>query len=106
MSRIKRKDALKMNVSIRFLIVVVIGLKTPFEANRFFRDLLTEKEINDIAKRLVIANLLDNGVPFSYIRKTVTNSNETIFRVNKWLNRGYGGLKNVLRKRKDSSMMQ
>lgn len=73
------------------LIEAILALKTSDEAKRFLRDLMTETEIIEFAKRLQTAELLSENVPYSIIEKKTGLSSTTIARVSKWLNNGMGG---------------
>ena len=78
------------------LIEAVLALKSPDEARRFLRDLLTEGEIEEFAKRLQTAALLSEKVPYSSIVRQTGFSSTTVARVSKWLHHGTGGYKTVL----------
>lgn len=80
------------------LIGAILSLKTKDEAMRFLRDLLTEGEINEFAKRLKTAEMLSNNIPYSVIEKETGFSSTTVARVSKWLNTGKGGYKSVINK--------
>ena len=54
-------------------------------------DLFTYKEIRDIASRLNVAILLDEGLSYNEIEKLTGASATTIARVSKCLNHGAGG---------------
>jgi TrpR-related protein YerC/YecD len=78
------------------LIEGLLALRTPEEAGRFLRDLLTESEIEDIGKRLETARLLSEGAAYPVIQKKTSFSTTTIARVSKWLQEGEGGYGLVL----------
>ena len=78
------------------LVEALCVLKTPNEIRRFLRDLLTESEITDFAKRLQTARLLSEGVPYPVIQKATGFSTTTIARVSKWLQTGEGGYRLVI----------
>ncbi len=80
------------------LIDALLSLKTNDQAMRFMRDLLTEGEIKEIAKRLKTAEMLSSKIPYSVIEKETGFSSTTVARVSKWLNKGKGGYKIVLNK--------
>ncbi len=75
------------------LINAILALKNEKEAANFLRDLLTEQEINEFAKRWKTARLLNEKVPYSQIEKATGLSSATIARVGNWLNNGKGGYK-------------
>jgi TrpR-related protein YerC/YecD len=80
------------------LVRAILGLKTPDEVTNFLRDLMTEKEIDEFGKRLQVAELLSENVPYTTIEKKTGLSSATIARVSKWLSNGMGGYKSVIRK--------
>lgn len=84
------------NKENRQLVEAILTLETTGEAKRFLRDLMTEKEIKELGKRLQAAELLAQNVPYSVIEKKTGLSSTTVARVSKWLNSGMGGYKTVI----------
>jgi TrpR-related protein YerC/YecD len=80
------------------LVQAVIALDTSDEAERFLRDLLTEGEIEEFAKRLKAARMLSTGSTYAVVEKATGFSSTTVARVSKWLNNGKGGYKTILGK--------
>ncbi|MEK7538373.1 MAG: YerC/YecD family TrpR-related protein [Patescibacteria group bacterium] len=80
------------------LIQAILILKTSKETSDFLRDILTEKEIKEIARRLQAAEMLSKNILYSEIARETGFSSTTIARVSKWLNNGKGGYKNILDK--------
>ena len=80
------------------LIQAILALKTENEAGRFLRDLMTEKEIEEFAKRLKAAEMLTEKIPYSTIEKETGLSSTTVARVAKWLNGKGGGYKIIINK--------
>lgn len=80
------------------LIQAILALKTENEAGRFLRDLMTEKEIKEFAKRLKAAEMLTEKIPYSIIEKETGLSSTTVARVAKWLNGKGGGYKTIINK--------
>ncbi len=80
------------------LIKAILCLKTADEVENFLRDLLTESEINEFAKRLKTAAMLYEGISYSKIEKETGFSSTTVARVSKWLNNGKGGYISLLKK--------
>lgn len=78
------------------LISALMLNKTAKEMRYFLRDLLTEGEIIEFAKRWETARLLDQKVPYSSIVEKTGLSSTTIARVSQWLNNGTNGYKLVL----------
>src|SRR3989338_7630463 len=80
------------------LIQAILALKTENEAGRFLRDLMTEKEIEEFAKRLKAAEMLTEKVPYSVIENETGLSSTTVARVAKWLNGKEGGYRAIISK--------
>lgn len=80
------------------LLRAILSLETKEEAKRFLRDLCTEGEIEEFAKRLKTAEMLMDNVPYSTIEKETGFSSTTVARVSKWLNSGEGGYKKIITK--------
>lgn len=74
----------------------VLSLKDEDEVRKFFDDVATIKEVLDLSSRLEVARMLSEGEVFSEISRATGASSATISRVNKCLNYGEGGYKNVL----------
>lgn len=79
-------------------IKAILALETTDEARRFLRDVMTEKEIAECAKRLRAAEMLDQGIPYTAIEQEISLSSTTVARVAKWLNGENGGYRLVLDK--------
>ena len=80
------------------LIRALMSLKTPNEARRFLRDLLTPDEIEEFSKRFQTAEMLSKKVPYSTIEKRTGLSSTTVARVAHWLHHGKGGYGLVLKR--------
>lgn len=80
------------------LIKAILELKNGKEARKFLRDLLTEKEIQEFGNRWKAAQMLWNGKPYMEIRKETGLSERTIARISKWLKRGTGGYRLILKR--------
>jgi len=78
------------------LVESILALKNEDEAESFLRDLMTEGEIEEFAKRLKAAEMLSLNIPYSTIEKETGLSSTTIARVSKWLNSGQGGYKKII----------
>ena len=78
------------------LIRALLSLKTPDEARRFLRDLLTPDEIDEFSKRFQTAEMLTKKVPYSVIEKKTGLSSTTVARVSKWLNGPEGGYRRII----------
>jgi TrpR-related protein YerC/YecD len=80
------------------LLRAILALENPAEAKRFLRDLLTEGEIDEFAKRFKAAQMLSEKMPYATIEKETGFSSRTVARVSKWLNFGEGGYAQVISK--------
>lgn len=79
-----------------------LALETVDECYAYFEDLCTIKELNDMAQRLEVAILLNQGLSYQKISEQVDVSTATIGRVSKCLNYGPGGYKTTLKKLEDN----
>ncbi len=84
------------NESIDRLYQTILDLRTTEECRRFFEDLCTIKEIQDMAQRLDTAILLDQGLSYQKIADTVGISSATISRVSRSLSYGADGYRMVI----------
>ena len=89
MNRMNSKD-------IDRLFEAILTLETIEECYKFFEDICTVKEIQDIAQRLKAASMLVNGENYTVVSRETGMSTATISRVNKCLGYGDGGYKLVL----------
>jgi len=80
------------------LYKVILQLETLEDCRKFFRDLLTEYEINEFVERWKAARMLANGVPYTQIEDETGLSTRTIARVGRWLKKGKGGYAMMLKK--------
>lgn len=80
------------------LIQAFLALKTSAEVQRFLRDLMTEGEIDEFAKRLSAAQMLSENIPYSAIEEKTGLSSTTVARVSKWLHGTEGGYRSILGK--------
>jgi len=80
------------------LIQAILALETEDQAKRFLRDLMTEKEIKEFAKRLKAAEMLTKKISYSIIEQETGLSSTTIARVAKWLKGKEGGYRTIINK--------
>jgi TrpR-related protein YerC/YecD len=78
------------------LIQAILALQNDTEAESFLRDLMTEGEITEFAKRLRAAEMLTEKVPYLVIEKETGLSSTTVARVAKWLNGEAGGYRTII----------
>lgn len=86
--------------SIERLFDVILKLETVEECYKFFEDICTVKELQDLAQRLDVALMLSEGKNYTVISSEVGASSATISRVNKCLMYGNGGYQEAIKKLK------
>ncbi len=84
-------DSKLYNEETDALFDAILSLKSKEDCYRFFEDICTIKEIRDIAQRLEVAKLLNNGETVASIAQKTGASTTTVSRVNRCLNYGAGG---------------
>lgn len=89
----------QMNALIRAILL----LETPEETLAFFEDIFTVREMQSVAQRLAVAQLLGEKATYQEIAERTGASTATISRVNHSFSYGAGGYQNVLAKMKQSS---
>ncbi len=80
------------------LVEAFLSLKSADEAQCFLRDLMTEGEIEEFAKRLQAAEMLAEGYSYTKVEEATGFSSTTVARVSKWLNSGMGGYTAMIKK--------
>lgn len=75
---------------------MVALLKSRDQVKRFFKDLLTLSEIVMISRRIQIAKMLLEGYTHEMIRTKLKVGLNNICQVEKWLNNGFGGYKEMI----------
>jgi TrpR-related protein YerC/YecD len=78
------------------LFQAILSLKSSEEAEKFFRDLCTAKEMREMDERWKIAKLLEKGLPYREIAAKLKVSTTTVSRVASWKNGGTGGYRLIL----------
>ena len=84
--------------SIEKLFEAVMLLESKEECMKFFEDVCTIKELQDISQRLDVACQLKEGKSYQEISKNTGASTTTISRVNRCLVYGNGGYREILDK--------
>ena len=79
----------------------VLKLKDKESCRKFFEDVCTFKEMQDISQRLEVAKLLSEKYNYQDVSKETGASATTISRVNKCLTYGKGGYEVALKILKD-----
>ena len=82
----------------RFLTKALLSLESEAECAAFLEDLLTRKELTDIAQRLLVAKMLSEQIVYNKIVEQTGASTATISRVNRCLIYGSGGYRLALDK--------
>ena len=100
MKEVKNKQNKWITQDADALFEAIGKLKNLDETRRFFRDLLTEKEIMEFGQRWKVARLLAKRIRYTKIAQETGMSSTTIARVHKWLKKGMGGYKIVLERLK------
>lgn len=75
-----------------------LALENVEDCYRLFEDLFTIREVQDLAQRLEVAQLLSEKATYTDIVEKTGVSTATIGRVNRALNYGAGGYQLVLKK--------
>ena len=86
------------NESTERFIKAILNLENIDECKRFFEDICTIKELQDMSQRLDVALLLNDGKSYQEVLSKTGVSTATISRVNKCLNYGSGGYKEAIDK--------
>ena len=76
----------------------ILKLETLDDCDRFFDDLCTISELRSFVQRFEVAKMLNEGITFNIIAEKTGASTATISRVNRCLQYGADGYKNVLNK--------
>ena len=75
----------------RALCAAILALRGVEECRSFFRDLCTPNELQAMADRWAVVELLERGLPYRDIHKQTGVSVTTIGRVARYLAQGNGG---------------
>jgi TrpR-related protein YerC/YecD len=81
---------------MRELFGAILWLETREELERFFRDLCTLAELEAMAHRWQVAQLVEQGLPYLEISERTGASTTTVTRVAHWLRHGEGGYRLAL----------
>lgn len=85
-----------LRIDMKKLFEAILTLKSVTECQKFFRDVCTLKEMNALAERWKIVNLLNQKKSYRQVAKETGVSTTTIGRVAHWLHHGEGGYRLVL----------
>jgi TrpR-related protein YerC/YecD len=78
------------------LFATIASLQGPEEVEAFLRDLCTYSELEAMAHRWQVAQLLEEGLSYLEIAKRTHASTTTVTRVAHWLRHGEGGYRLAL----------
>lgn len=78
------------------LLNIILKLRTKKEAEAFFRDLMTLRELDEISRRWQAVQLLTKGLPYREVSARTGHSTTTVARIAHWLNHGEGGYRLML----------
>jgi TrpR-related protein YerC/YecD len=79
------------------LSLVLSDLTAPKDVQNFLRDVMTEKEIIEIAARLEAARMLNAKQTYATISEKTKLSSRTIARISEWLQNGNKGYKAAIK---------
>lgn len=88
-----RRDQLK-----DYLFEAILTLETVEDCYNFFDDICTIKELDEMAKRMCGAKMLDENKVYTEITEKTGLSTATISRINRCLKYGSNGYTEVLRR--------
>lgn len=97
----KRTEKLSRNKQLEMIFDLINSfrmVKGPIEMAGYLQDLLTAKEIKNLAKRLRIAKLLLSGLTHEDVTKEVHCSYSSVAKISIWLSQGGEGIKKVVSK--------
>ena len=89
---------LSENEGYNLLVKAILSLNTKEECDAFLEDIMTKKEVLDIAQRLLVAKMLSEQTVYNKIVEETGASTATISRVKRALYYGNGGYRTVLDK--------
>ena len=87
----KSLTARQEQLAERALYAAVLTLRSVEECREFFRDLCTPAELQAMADRWAVVEMLQRGLPYREIHRHTGVSVTTIGRVARYLNAGNGG---------------
>ena len=91
------------NQGYKLLVKALVAVENEKECEALLEDLITRKEMLDIAQRMLVAKLLSEQVVYNKIVEETGASTATISRVNRSYLYGAGGYANVLKKIKEDT---
>ncbi len=89
------------NIGYELLVKAIVSIDNEEDCKAFLEDLITRKELLDIAQRMHVAKMLSEQTVYNKIVEQAGASTATISRVNRSYAYGSGGYAKVLEKIKD-----
>ncbi len=86
----------KENEGYKLLLRALVSMESEEECSELLEDLMTMKEISDIAQRMLVAKRLSEQTVYNKIVEETGASTATISRVNRSYLYGTGGYKKAL----------
>ncbi len=83
---------------LKKLVQAILSLKDEAETLNFFRDLCTRDELEEMAERWHVVQLLAKGKSYREIAKKTGVSTTTVTRIAQWLEHGEGGYQAALQR--------
>ena len=97
------RDIVATDSQIAFLFKTFAAQQSAEQVAMLMDDLCTIREINEMATRLAVAQMLAEGASYLQVSEETGSSATTIARVSKCLNHGSGGYRSVFGLTKNSS---
>ncbi len=92
---------LNENQGYKLLVKALVSIDNEKECEELLEDLITKKELLDIAQRMLVAKMLSEQVVYNKIVEETGASTATISRVNRSYLYGAGGYAKILDKIKE-----
>ena len=92
---------LSENEGYKLLVKALVAVDNENDCQALLEDLITRKELLDIAQRLLVAKMLSDQVVYNKIVEETGASTATISRVNRCYLYGAGGYASILEKIKE-----
>ncbi len=92
------EEALEQNRALWKLFEAAACLKDREECARFLRDLCTLGELEAMAERWEVAQMVAQEIPYRKIHELTGVSSATITRIAHWVNHGEGGYRLMLKR--------
>ncbi len=78
------------------LLDTFLSLKNKDELKAYFRDIMSERDLRELAMRWEVAKMLDAGETYEQIQTKSGVAMETISRISRWLKDGCGGYRMMI----------